>query len=444
VSAEEHRQHNALHDELTGLANRRHLIEHLRHRLSAGDDWPLAVVLLDLDRFKATNDTLGHAVGDRLLRQVASRLTATSRPQDLVARLGGDEFVVVPDGPTTHPEALSLAKRISERLGETLQLAGHHLSRTASIGVAVVEGGTVTAEELIALADVALRAAKSGGGNEIQVFDDRMRSSVKDRSDIEFELRDAIDTDAILVHYQPEFDLLTGDFLGVEALVRWSHPTRGLLDASAFIGVAEETNLVIDLGRKVLSQACRQMALWKPYWAGSSFVVRVNVSPAQLVSREIVDLVRFSLITNGLPGEALCLEVTEHAMMTNIETSLGILQELRSLGVGVAIDDFGTGFSSLAQLKRLPVTALKIDRAFVTDLDSDPSNTAIVQSMIQLAGAFNLEVIVEGIETHHEARALLKLGARRVQGYLFSRAKAPEAVVEYFGHKTSTRYQLVG
>jgi predicted signal transduction protein with EAL and GGDEF domain len=358
----------------------------------------------------------------------------------LVARLGGDEFVVVPAGPTSHQAALTLARRLSGRLATPMQLGGHHLTRTASFGVAVVEDAGQTAEDLISHADVALRAAKAEGGNNTKLFDDRMRRSVEERSNMEFMLRDAIDTEDILVYYQAEFDLRTGGLVGAEALVRWRHPTRGVIDANDFIGVAEETNLVIDIGRSVLLQACRQMAIWKPYWAGTPFVVRVNISPAQLQSRDIVDLVRFSLISNGLPGDALCLEVTEHAMMTDVERSLDLLNELRSLGVSLAIDDFGTGFSSLAQLKRLPVTALKIDRAFVMGLDTDRSNRAIVQSMIQLADTFKLDIVAEGVETVQEAQALLKLGARRVQGYLFSRPKPPEAMIEHFVNQIPTPF----
>jgi diguanylate cyclase (GGDEF)-like protein len=421
IDAEERLHHNAFHDELTGLANRRALFEQLERRLADGTGESVAAIFIDLDQFKGMNDVLGHGAGDRLLVATADRLRTVLRPDDIAARFGGDEFVVLLGGRVTSMEAFAVGDRLLKLVAQPVELNGQHVNRTASLGIAIGDAGRTTAEELLARSDAALYAAKARGRNQIVMFDDDLREEVDDRYSLEVSLRTAIDDGELRLFYQPEVNLRTGRLQGFEALVRWEHPVRGLLPAGAFITLAEDCGLVVDLGQWVLEEGARQLAAWLVEYSGVDVALRINVSPAQLMNRNLVNVVKDALERHRLPARRLCLEITEYAVMQDVERSIAVLDELRALGVELAIDDFGTGQSSMAQLKRLPVCTLKIDRSFVAGLGVDSDDRAIVDSIIRLAHAFGLEIVAEGVETQGQARQLLKLGCHRAQGYLFAK-----------------------
>jgi len=429
VEAEERLQYHAYHDQLTDLPNRRALLDELCRRASGDRSHLGAVLFLDLDNFKMMNDLLGHGAGDRLLVAIAERLTGATTPMDFVARLAGDEFVVLLERRADEQGILDIADSILSLVAEPIEIANHHLTRTGSVGISFADPGAVGEEDLLGQADAALRLAKTQGGNQYAVFDSRLRASIQERAETELRFRDAIDTGALMLYYQPEVNLRTGQLLAVEALVRWDHPELGVLTAGAFIEMAEETGMIVDLGRWVLAEACRQMALWRAQYPELRFTMRVNMSPAQLVTRNIVQLVGASLADNKLPGRALCLEITEHAVMQDVDQAVQVLHDLKALGVSLAIDDFGTGYSSVAQLKRLPVDVLKIDQGFVLGLGTDGGDRAIVDATVRLAHAFGLEVVAEGVETVDLVHELLALGCFRAQGFLLCRPKPADELI---------------
>ena len=399
IDAEDRLQYHAYHDDLTGLPNRRALLDEIDRKLSQDDGQATAFLFVDLDRFKAMNDFLGHGEGDRLLVTIAERLSDAMSPGDFVARLAGDEFVFLFGRPAEDLDVLAVAEKLLELVAEPMEIGGHHITRTGSLGIAVGHLNATSAEDLLAHADAALHVAKAQGGSQAVLFDQSLRAAAEQRSDTELLLRDAIDNGDLLLHYQPEIDLRTGQLLAVEALMRWNHPQRGVLAAGSFIAVAEESGLIVDLGRWVMTEACRQMATWRAQYPQLAFTMRVNMSPAQLASRNIVRLVADCLNDNHLPGPALCLEITEHAVMQDVTQAVQALHDLKSLGVSVAIDDFGTGHSSMSQLKRLPVDCLKIDQSFVAGLGIHKGDRAIVDATAGLARSFGLDVVAEGVET---------------------------------------------
>jgi diguanylate cyclase (GGDEF)-like protein len=424
LDAEEQTEYNAYHDDLTGLANRRALLRELKDRLAAHRT--TAVLVFDLDRFKVMNDFLGHANGDRLLTTIADRIRTSIRSNDFSARLGGDEFVILVDNAASEMEVLASAYRILDVVGCPIEIAGQLVSHTASIGVVIAKRGAQNGMDLLGQADVALYAAKAQGRNQAVIFDQVLRESVDERSRTELGLREAIETEGLRLHFQPEVDLRTGQLLAVEALVRWQHPTRGLLPAAAFITVAEETGLVVDMGRWVFAEACRQLAEWRRQFPKLRLVVRVNMSPAQFATDEIVDFVETCMRVHDVPGDRLCIEMTEHAVMAEPEKTARILRGFQSLGVEIALDDFGTGYSSMTELKRLPVNLLKLDTSFVQGISTDKRDRAIVEAIIRLGKALDLEVVAEGIEASATIDKLLELGCHRGQGYLLSMPIAPE------------------
>jgi diguanylate cyclase (GGDEF)-like protein len=424
IDAEERTEYIALHDDLTGLPNRRSLLRELEVRLAANRE--TAILFFDLDRFKVMNDFLGHASGDRVLTTIADRIRTSIRPNDFSARLGGDEFVILVGDVSSEMEVAATAYRLLSVIGEPIDFAGQEVTHTASIGIVLSKPGVKNGIELLGWADVALYAAKRQGRNQAVVFDEVLRESVSERSRTELTLREAIEGDGLRLHYQPEVDLRTGQLLAVEALVRWQHPTRGLLPASAFITVAEETGLVVDMGRWVFAEACRQLASWRLEYPNLPLVVRVNMSPAQFVISGLVEFVENCLRVHRIPGERLCIEMTEHAVLQEPEQTARILQGFQALGVEVAIDDFGTGYASFTELKHLPVNFLKLDQTFVQGIDTDPSDKAIVEAIIQLGRALDLGVIAEGIECGDTIDKLLELGCHRGQGYLMSVPMSPE------------------
>jgi len=421
VVAEERLRYIALHDDLTGLANRRALLEHMEERLRPGSSAPVAAFFLDLDRLKALNDFLGHTAGDNFIRTLSARLKEHLDPNDMIARLGGDEFVIVPAKPVDPVAAELEATRIQQLITRRVSVGGETVSRGASVGVALGMPGETTVADLLRRADHALLSAKSGGGNGVAVFTDAMRAQFELQDDVELNLRGAVSDGSLLLHYQPEVDLRTGRIVALEALVRWQHPTRGLLPPGAFVGVAEATNLAGELGRWVLRTALAQFAKWRRAGLASNVVIRINVSPVQLVSLDFVECVEDVLRRHGIDGSSVCLEITEHVVVSDLTRTQVTLRGLKRMGVQIAIDDFGTGYSSLSHLKALPVDAVKIDRGFVQRLGASTDDLAIVKSIVGLAGSFGLGVVGEGVETAVAARTLVGLGCYRAQGFLIAR-----------------------
>jgi diguanylate cyclase (GGDEF)-like protein len=429
VQAEEQLRYLAEHDDLTGLNNRRALIAHLDERLSAGAPGPVSALFFDLDRLKAINDYLGHTAGDWFIRVLAERLRRGTDQPDLIARLGGDEFVVVPAVPMDEEAAQALAHHLQSTLRERVSIDGEMLTRTVSIGVALGIPGRDTTSDLLRRADQAVLTAKSSGGNKVAVFTDDMSMKNDFNNDIELHLQSVIENGALLLHYLPEVDMRTGDILATEALVRWQHPTRGLLSPESFIGVAESINLAGELGRWVLRRACADFAAWRSRGVGRDAVMRINVSPVQLVTDGFVETVAGIIDEFELDHGSVCLEITESVVVQDIETTRVTLNGLKGAGVLIAIDDFGTGYSALSHLKSLPVDTLKIDKSFVRELGSDPGDLAIVRAIIALAEAFGLELVAEGVETDAAALTLLRHGCHRAQGFLLSRP-IPGAAME--------------
>jgi diguanylate cyclase (GGDEF)-like protein len=428
IAAEEQLRFLAEHDDLTGLNNRRALIAHLDHRLGPGQPGPVSALFLDLDRLKAINDYLGHTAGDWFIRVFSRRLREGAEGPNLIARLGGDEFVVVPVVPMSAVEAETLATRLQATLRERVSIDGEMLTRTVSIGVALGVPGRDTTSDLLRRADQALLAAKTAGGNKIAVFSDDMSLKGEFRNDIELHLQSAIENGALVLHYLPEVDMRTGEILAFEALVRWQHPTRGLLSPNAFIGVAESINFAGELGRWVMRAACAEFRRWRSKGIGEDAVLRINVSPVQLVTEGFVETVASIIDEFGLDGGSVCLEITESVVVQDIETTRITLAGLKSVGVQIAIDDFGTGYSVLSHLKSLPVDTLKIDKSFVRELGTNPGDLAIVRAVIALAESFGLELVAEGVETEEAALTLLRHGCHRAQGFLLSRPVAGDAM----------------
>jgi diguanylate cyclase len=410
-------------DELTGLPNRRSVFEALAaadSRLTDGGG--VAVLVIDLDRFKEINDSLGHAVGDALLRQVGPRLARELRSGDVLARLGGDEFVVLADD-LDGAGALALAARLRSQLQQPFRVGGMGLTIDASVGVAIGPEHSRTAEELLQLADIAMYAAKAGRSG-MAVYDDARDGHGRHRVEAVEQLRAGITGGQLLLHYQPKLALATGAVEGVEALVRWQHPTRGLLFPDAFIDLAESAGLMSGLTTTVVDMALAQCRSWAD--EGCLLSVSVNVSPSNLVDEEFPDEVGEMLRRYRVPAAALVLEVTESILMEDRERAVGVLSRLRAAGVGVSIDDYGTGYSSLAYLAALPVTELKLDRVFVGAMTGSSRAASIVTSTLQLAHALDLTLVAEGAEDQATVDALTSLGCDLVQGYHLSRPLPPE------------------
>ena len=425
VDAEERLRYLAYHDELTDVANRRSLIDHLTERLQPDQPGPVGLIFMDVDRLKALNSFFGHAAGDQYLQTLANRLHDRIDQRHLLARLGGDEFVLVMSGMTDEVKARAMAERLRSIANEPILVGGEGVSRAVSIGVALGYPGLSTASELMDQADQAMLEAKSRGGNEIGVFSARMRQANEIRTDIELHIGSAIRNGSLVLNYQPEVDLRNGRILGVEALVRWPHPTLGLLQPSAFIDVVEATNLAGELGRWVLGQACLQQRRWQELYPAHPLTMAVNISPAQLITLDFVASVARVLAEHQVEGHRLTLEITEQALVRDTDQALATLRGLQQIGVRVAIDDFGTGYSSFAQLKTLPVDILKIDKGFILQLGTNPDDLAIVRSIIGLAESLGMDLVAEGVETEIAAEILVDLGCTHAQGFLFAGPRPP-------------------
>jgi diguanylate cyclase (GGDEF)-like protein/PAS domain S-box-containing protein len=426
--------HAALHDSLTGLPNRALFLDRLGLALLRTErrSGAVAVLFCDLDRFKVVNDSLGHDAGDRLLIDVAARIGGALRPADTVARFGGDEFTILCEDIAGEIEAATIAQRIVDVFREPFVLEDGEVFLATSLGIAIARGADDRAEELIRDADAAMYRAKDRGKGRYEVFDEEMRADAVVRLETESALRRALERGELRLHYQPEIDLASGAVVGFEALVRWEHPARGLLQPGSFIPLAEETGLVVPIGEWVLREACAESARWaRP--GEPPLTLSVNLSVRQLAQPDLVSTVRRALAETGTDPATVCLEITESAVMESGAATTAQLRALKSLGVRLAIDDFGTGYSSLAHLRRFPVDVLKIDRTFVDGLGREPQDTSIAAAVISLAHALELVTVAEGIETAEQLEVLTGLGCDLGQGYLFARPQPPDAAAALIG-----------
>jgi diguanylate cyclase (GGDEF)-like protein len=412
----------ATHDALTGLPNRTLILDRVEQMLvrARRNQTPVAALFVDLDNFKGINDTLGHGIGDQLLRAVSARLEGVVRDIDALGRLGGDEFVVVAEGMSLAAGPELIAERLLTALKQPFRLKGAEDTRlivTASVGVAM--GDRATAEELLRDADIAMYRAKWEGKNGYVVFESGMQDAVQSRMELEMDLRDAFEKEEFFVVYQPTFNLREMVPTGMEALIRWRHPTRGIVQPDDFVPLLEETGLIVEVGRWVLHEACRQGAEWRA--AARGVGVAVNVAARQLDRDEFVEEVREALSESGLEPDALTIEITETTIMANAEETAGRLAVIKELGVRVAIDDFGTGYSSLSYLQRFPVDALKIDRSFIAKIRHDAEGETLIRTLVQLGKSLSIETLAEGIEQAHELSLLREESCDTGQGFLFAR-----------------------
>jgi diguanylate cyclase (GGDEF)-like protein len=422
----------ATHDALTGLPNRTLILDRVEQLMMRArrERTPLAALFIDLDNFKAINDSLGHAAGDELLRAVASRLTAVVRESDAVGRMGGDEFVVIASELSFAVGPELIAERLLEALDQPFKLAGHGqscLKVTASVGIAA--GDRECAEELLRDADVAMYQAKWDGRHRYVLFEAGMQTAVQSRMELEMDLRMAMENDEFFLVYQPTFNLQDMSPTGMEALIRWNSPTRGTVQPNEFIALLEETELIVEIGRWVLLEACRQGVCWRE--AGHPIGVAVNVSARQLDTDEFVADVERALRATGLEPDALTVEITETALMRDIERTAMRLASVKRLGVRIAIDDFGTGYSSMAHLQRFTVDALKIDRSFITQMTHNQEGHTIIRTLVQLGKALSIETLAEGIEQAHELSLLQGERCDTGQGFLFARPLAAADTAEF-------------
>jgi diguanylate cyclase (GGDEF)-like protein len=431
---EAHIQYLAYHDALTGLPNRALVMNRLDHALAQAHRHQemLAVLFLDLDRFKTINDTLGHPAGDSLLQQVAVCLAETLREEDTVGRVGGDEFLILLPGLTAPEDAAHVADKILESLSLPFKVAAYKLHVRASIGISVHPRDADNAETLVKYADTALYLAKEQGRNTFRFFSPELDASVRARLHLENDLRSAIDKNQLSLLYQPLMDLDSGQCTGAEALLRWQHPELGPVSPDDFIPVAEETGLIIPIGEWVLRCACLQARTWQD--AGrENFRVSVNLSRRQLEQADLAASLEQILRETGCPPQLLELEITESSTMNDPEQAIVRLQALNEMGIGLALDDYGTGYSSLAYLKRFPLNRLKIDRSFVEGIPEDSDDIAIVQTTIVLARQLRLKVVAEGVETQAQRAFLEAFGCDEIQGYLFAKPMAPDEVEKHCG-----------
>jgi diguanylate cyclase (GGDEF)-like protein len=427
--------HQAFHDPLTGLPNRSMLLDRLENALARTkrNGKQIAIIFCDLDNFKVVNDTFGHEAGDQLLVNVAERLQSTLRPGDTSARIGGDEFVVLLEDLDRIDDAESVAARIIEQMALPFLLEGHELFVSASIGAKLSTSSLDRPDDLLRDADIAMYRAKANGKARYEVFDGTTDQVDPDRLELEGDLRGAIERDELRVYYQPIWELATRRMIGVEALLRWEHPQRGLLSPATFVPLAEQIGLILPIGRWVIDQACRDARSWHTrYPSPSPLRMSVNLSTRIFERPELIDDIGQTLRDTGIDPAYLNLEITETVMMRQVERTYTELHRLKDLGVKLSVDDFGTGYASLAYLRRFPIDTVKIDRVFVDELGRDPEVTAIVEATITLAGTLNLEVIAEGIETADQLAHLQALGCSYGQGYHFAhpvRANVIEALL---------------
>jgi len=426
--AESQIAHMAMHDALTDLPNRvmlRRSLEQALARVKRGEI--VALHYIDLDHFKAVNDTLGHLVGDELLKEVADRLRGCVREIDTVARLGGDEFAVIETALPQSKDAALLAQRLKDAVKAPYVIDGNQVIIDASIGIALAPADGVTVEELLKNADLAAYAAKAGGRGTYRFFEADMDRRIKERRSMELDLRTALRQGEFRLYYQPIVNLQTGDITSFEALIRWQHPVRGLVAPLEFISLAEELGLIVPIGEWVINRACADAATWADH-----IKVAVNLSPLQLINKGLVEVVTDALARTGLPAGRLEFEITETVLMQNTEVTLATLHQLRALGIHFSMDDFGTGYSSLSYLRSFPFNKIKIDRSFVRDISDQNSSLAIIKGVTSLAASLNMITTIEGVETAEQLDYVRPLGCAEIQGYLFSPPKSLEEISRLF------------
>lgn len=424
LRAEKQLLYDALHDSLTGLPNRVLLMEHVEQslkRMQRHQNYLFAILFIDLDRFKVVNDSLGHLVGDRLLIAIARSLKAIVRSTDTVARLGGDEFIILLDQIKDINDAIRIAERISNELRSPFHLEGREVFTTASIGIALSSTDYHQGSDLLRDADIAMYRAKEKGKARYEIFERMMYAEALKQLQLENDLRQAFERQEFLVHFQPIVSLITGRLTGFEALVRWQHPSRGLVRPAEFIPIAEETGLIVSIGEWVLHSACQQMSAWQTKFSTTvPLRISVNLSGKQLREPDLLKKIDQILAQTGLDGQSLKLELTESMLMENVESVIATLSQLRERKIQLSIDDFGTGYSSLSYLYRFPVNTLKIDRSFVSRMGEKGENIEIVETIITLAHQLGLEAIAEGVETLQQLNQLKALNCESAQGYFFS------------------------
>jgi diguanylate cyclase (GGDEF)-like protein/PAS domain S-box-containing protein len=434
--AEQKLQHDATHDVLTNLPNRQLFMTRLRQALAASKQiagYKVSVLFIDLDRFKYVNDSLGHLIGDQLLREIAARLRECMRPSDMVARLGGDEFTILVEGSYDLSEVTRIAERIQHKFSIPFDLQGHEVYSSASIGILHASKGHDTPEEIMRDADTAMYQAKKAGKARHEVFDDRMHSAAKEILRLETDLRRAVERDEIQVHYQPIYDLDTGDLVCFESLARWDHPELGTISPDKFIPLAEEIGLIDGLCENVLRQSCLDIGSLDPN--GHLYSVSMNLSCRQFAQATLSERIRQILEETNFAPNRLRLEITESVFFEHQDRAAEMLEQMRQTGIEINIDDFGTGYSNLSYLTKLPVSALKIDRSFVSMIDDEGRNDEIVCAIVTLARNLRLQVIAEGIETHGQLQRLKELGCEAGQGYLFARPMPFDSLSEFLGQQ---------
>jgi diguanylate cyclase (GGDEF)-like protein len=417
--------HQAFHDSLTGLPNRAAFLDRHEHALAIAErsGSEVGVLFLDLDRFKTVNDSLGHAAGDELLVAVAERLQSCLRDGDTPARFGGDEFAVLLEGVSGTEEAEAVAERVLEKMRRPFSVHGRQLIVSASAGISTA---TRRGADVLRDADLAMYRAKTGGRDRHAIFEPEMHEALVEQLELEADLRGALERDEFVVHYQPIVDLASGDILGAEALVRWEHPTRGLLAPGAFIPLAEETQMIVPIGRRVLRAACEQAVRWLE--RHGELTMAVNLSGTQLLQPDLVGDVADALRDSGLPAQHLTLEITETVLMGDDAVTMSRLRELKELGVRLAVDDFGTGYSSLQYLRDFPLDILKVAKSFVDGIGGEAQGVALARAIVELGESCQLDVVGEGIELSEQREGLLELGCRLGQGFLFARPADPQTI----------------
>jgi diguanylate cyclase (GGDEF)-like protein len=422
LEKETHLAFLANHDTLTGLPNRHLLHDRLDQAIARAQrsQRRIAILLIELDRFKTINDSLGHSVGDRVLCEITERLLGTVRKSDTFARLGGDEFLLLINDVGQVASIVTMAQRLLLDIDQPIRIDSFRVQVTASLGVCLFPDDALDTEGLLKCADVAMYRAKEMGRNNYQFYTPDMNARAHEFLEMENDLRRALDEDQFLLHYQPQVDMVTGQLMGVEALLRWQHPQKGVIPPGDFIPLAEQTGLIIPIGAWVLRTACAQSRAWQE--AGHPpITMAVNISMRQFLRSDLVAEITRTLESTGLAPQLLEVEITESMLMSNFDNSLATLQELSAMEIRIAIDDFGSGFSSLSHLKHFPLNRLKIDRSFVRDIGDDPQSRAIAGSIVSLAWNLGLDPIAEGVETDEQRDILCELGCRQAQGFLFAR-----------------------